>query len=366
VILFVVDAREGVAPLDRRVADLLRRARAPVILLANKAESERTTWNLGEFEALGHGSPRAISAKEGHGIADLEERLAELLPEGPTTERHMDAPELKLAFVGRMNAGKSSLVNCLLRDERMIVSEVPGTTRDTVDVRVELDGKAVVLIDTAGIRKERIVHDSVEFYAQRRAERAMRRAEVSALVIDSARDVSRIDRKIAAYALDHVHPVVVAANKWDLKPEGVTAKVFRAYLHKTLPGLRFSPVVFTSAVEGTGLGTLLEAVWRLHGQASTRVGTAALNRAVSEAEARRAPKPRYGRQGHVYYGTQVEVSPPTFMLFVNDPELFEQNYLRYLANRLRQDLPFDEIPLRLVLKPRPRSPSKNDPAASAS
>lgn len=354
VVLFVTDAREGVAPLDRRVAEQLRGVRAPVVLLANKVETEEATWGLGELEALGHGTPLAISAKERQGLDDLEERLAQLLPAHAVTPRRLPPPELLLAVVGRMNAGKSSLVNALLEQERMIVSEVPGTTRDSVDVRFERDGKVVVVIDTAGIRKERVVQDSVEFYAQRRAERAMRRADVTVLVLDATAEVSRLDRRIAAYALEHHQPVVVAANKWDLVPPEARLSELRKHLYTALPPLRRAPVVATSALEGRGVEAVLAAAWRLQAQSRTRVGTAAVNRALEEAEALRAPKPRQGRRGHVYYGTQVDVSPPAFVLFVNDPELFESSYVRYLENRLRDSLPFPEVPLKLLLKPRPR------------
>jgi len=356
VVLFVTDAREGVAALDRRVADLLRGARAPVVLLANKVETEEAEWGLGELEALGHGTPLAISAKERIGLDELEERLAVLLGAHAIPPRRLPPPELLLAVVGRMNAGKSSLVNALLEQERMIVSEVPGTTRDSVDVRFERDGKVVVVIDTAGIRKERIVHDSVEFYAQRRAERAIRRADVTVLVLDTTAEVARLDRKIAAYAIEHHQPVVVAANKWDLVPREDKLSHFKKHLRTALPPLRHAPVVATSATEGKGVEAVLAAAWRLQGQARTRVGTADVNKALEEAQALRAPKPYQGRRGHIYYGTQVDVAPPTFVLFVNDPELFESNYVRYLENRFRESLPFAEVPLRFFLKARPRAP----------
>ncbi len=359
VILFVTDAREGVTALDRRVAGLLRSAEAPIVLLANKVETDEAEWGLGELEVLGHGTPLAISAKEHIGLGDLEERLAGLLPADRITPRRLERPELLLAVVGRMNAGKSSLVNALLKQERMIVSEVPGTTRDSVDVRFERDGKVVVLIDTAGIRKERIVHDSVEFYAQRRAERAMRRADATVLVLDVNEEVARLDRRIAAYALEHYQPVVVAANKWDLIPPEARLADFREHLRATLPPLRHAPLVLTSALQGRGVEDVLRAAWRLREQANTRVSTADVNKVLETAQARRAPKPYKGKRGHILYGTQVEVAPPTFVLFVNDVELFESNYLRYLENRFRKDLPFPQVPLKFVLKARPRSPSKN-------
>jgi GTP-binding protein len=357
-ILFVVDAREGMTPLDRRVADLLRRASKRVVLLANKAESTRVAWDVAEFEGLGFGTAVAISAKERLHLEKVEERIAELLPEGETTPARLPAPDLKLAVVGRVNAGKSTFVNALLRDERMIVSEVPGTTRDSVDVRFEQDGESVVVIDTAGIRKERSVQGGPEFYAQRRAEKAMRRADVTVLMLDASTDVGRLDRRIAGYAMEHDHPVVIVANKWDLRPQGVTKSEFVKYLRALLGGFEFAPIVFTSAQEGRGVEAVLAAARRLRNQAGTRVGTAEVNRALREAQTLRAPKPRKGRVGTAYYGTQVDVRPPTFVLFVNDPTLFDPNWLRYLQNRFRLTLPFGEVPLRFHLKGRPKGQGK--------
>ncbi len=354
VVLFVTDAREGPTPLDQAVAARLRGSGAPVVLLANKSEASSATWGVAELHGLGFGEALAVSAKERLGLGELEERLERLLPAGPTTPRRLDAPELLLALVGRRNAGKSSLVNTLLEDERMIVSDTPGTTRDSVDVRFEVDGRAVVVIDTAGIRKERTVQGSLEFYAQRRAERAMRRANVSVLVLDASVDVGRLDRRIAAYAVEHRHPVVVAANKWDLRPEGLKARALRAYLGQVLPGLKGAPVVFTSAKSGRGVSALLATAWRLHERAEARVSTADVNKALLEAQARRGPRPRHGRRGQAYYGTQVSSAPPTFVLFVNDPRLFDDAYLRYLENRMKAALGFEGVPLRLVLRPRER------------
>jgi len=365
-ILFVVDARDGPQPLDRRVADLLRGVKSPVILLANKAETQASQWTFGEFEALGFGAPMPISAKNREGLVDLEERLAGILPEGPTTPRRIDAPEMKLALVGRVNSGKSSLVNALLQDERMIVSEVPGTTRDSVDVRFDYEDRALVVIDTAGIRKEKVVQDSVDFYAQRRAEKAMRRADVTVLLLDASIDVGRLDRQIAAYAVKHFQPVVIVANKWDLRPEGLKKKAFEKYLRDLLPGLRFSPVIFTSAIKRTGIDALMATAWRLNEQSGTRVGTSQVNKALELAQSQRGPRGRKGRQGNVYYGTQVATHPPTFALFVNDPELFDDGWLRYLGNRLRESLPFPEVALRILLRKRPRDEARQRPPLPSS
>ncbi len=360
VILFIVDAREGRAPLDDRVAQLLRLEADRVILLANKVESERIGWNVPEFQGLGYGEPLVISAKEKIGLGDLEERIEKLLPEGPTTPARLAPPDLKLAVIGRVNAGKSTFVNAMLQADRMIVSEIPGTTRDSVDIRFERDGESYVVIDTAGIRKERAVHGSVEFYAQRRAEKAMRRADVTVFMLDSSVDVGRLDRQIAGYAAKYYRPIVIVANKWDIcAAEGLGTEEFTKYLDEVLSGLPYAPVVFTSALEGRNVEKVLDVARSLHEQASTRVGTAEINKVVEAAYAMRKPRPRQGRIGRIYYASQVEICPPTITLFVNDTYLFRPDYLRFMANRFREALPMPEIPIRVFLKTRDRSPSKN-------
>ncbi len=359
-VLFVVDAREGRTPLDERVAHLLRERTDNVILVANKVEADSVTWNLADFATLGYGEPLEISAKERINLDTLEERIEPHLPEGLITPPKLPPPEMKLAVVGRVNAGKSTFVNAMLEDDRMIVSEIPGTTRDSVDIRFRRDGDVFVMIDTAGIRKERAVHGSVEFYAQRRAEKAMRRANVTILMLDASVDVGRLDRQIAGYAVKHFQPVVVVANKWDLCEEaGITQKEFANYLDKVLPGIPFAPVVFASALERKNVDRVLEVARGLHEQAQTRVSTAEVNKLLEAAYARRKPRPKQGRIGRIYYGSQVDVAPPTFTLFVNETYLFQPSYIRYLGNRIRQAFPMAEVPVRIFLKQRERSPSKN-------
>lgn len=358
-ILFVLDTRTGIMPLDERVANLLRRHADRVVLVANKVESERIGWATGEMTTLGFGEAIAISAKERMYLDDLEDAIRPLLPDTSGITVDEAPPDLKLALVGRVNAGKSTFVNTLLGSNRMIVSEVPGTTRDSVDLRFEHEGRSLVVIDTAGIRKEQRVHGSVEFYAQRRAEKAMRRADVTALLLDCTTDVARLDRQIADYALQHYHPVVVVVNKWDLRTRGVTPKDFMAYLEKTLPQVRFAPVVFASALTGHNVDRVLQVAWSLFEQARMRVSTAEVNKILEEAYDRRKPRPKQGRIGKIYYGSQVDVTPPTFLVFVNQRYLFAPNYLRFLENRFRRETPMHEVPIRIHLKERERSPSKN-------
>ncbi len=300
-----------------------------------------------------------VSAQEGLNLERVEAELRRLLPEGPTTPVRLAPPVLNLALAGRVNVGKSSIVNALLKQDRMIVSEVPGTTRDSVDIRFEKDGQAFVIIDTAGIRKEKAVQNSLEFYAKRRSERAMRRADVTALVIDATFDVSRIDRTIAGYAIAAHHPVVVVVNKWDLAPPGFDKATFVKYLAKTLNGMPFAPILFTSAIHGRNVSKIVDVAHRLHVQAQTRVSTADVNKAIERRLRAARPRAYEGSVGKIYYGTQVEVSPPTFVLFVDDPARFEDAYTRYLENRFREMLPFPEVPCSINYKSRMRSPSKN-------
>jgi GTP-binding protein len=358
VVLFVVDAREGIAPLDRVVAGRLRRAKAPVILVANKAETGKVVWNVGEMPSLGYGEALPASAQEGINLDVLESRIAALLPEGPTTPARLPPPVVSLAFLGRVNVGKSSIVNTLLHEDRMIVSEVPGTTRDTVDVRFERDGEAFVVIDTAGVRKERTVQNSLEFYAKRRSERAIRRADVVALVLDATSDVARLDREIAGMCAQEHRPTILVVNKWDLVPEGVETERYVKYLAKTLDGMAYAPIVFVSAKATRNVWKVVEVARSLHRQTQTRVKTADLNKAIEAAWALRRPRASGGRVGRIYYGTQVGVAPPTFVLFVDDPKLFNDAYRRFLENRFREMLPFPEVPLQILFRARARSPSK--------
>jgi GTP-binding protein len=249
-------------------------------------------------------------------------------------------------------------VNALLDDDRMIVSEVPSTTRDAVDVRFERDGDAFVVIDTAGVRKERAVQNSLEFYAKRRSERAIRRADVVALVLDATSDVARLDREIAGECAKEHRPTILVVNKWDLVPGGIDTGRYVQYLAKTLDGLAFAPIVFVSAKERRNVWKIVEVARSLHRQTQTRVRTADLNKAVEAAYALRRPRPKSGKVGRIYYGTQVGVAPPTFVLFVDDPSLFNDAYRRFLENRFREMLPFPEVPLQIFFRARERSPSK--------
>jgi GTP-binding protein len=355
-VLFLVDVRDGLTPLDREVAALLRSIDLPILLVANKAESDLHRLGADEFRALGVGEgPFVISAQNGEGLEPLYLRIVELLPASAFEGSPMVDPAMKLAVVGRRNAGKSTLINRLAREERVIVSEVPGTTRDAVDVIFERDGRHFVAIDTAGVRKRSSVQDAVEFYSDARSHKSIRRADVVVLLFDVTERFSSIEKRLARYVVDHYKPVVLAANKWDLA-QGFEPEQFREYIGDQLPGIAYAPIGFLSAKTGQGVERVLEVAEELFTQARRRVGTGELNRVLARALEARSPSSS-GYRARIRYATQAEVAPPTFVLFVNDRKLFGKDYLRYLSNRLREELEFGEIPIRLVLRSSTDAPS---------
>jgi GTP-binding protein len=347
-VLFLVDVRDGVTPLDVQVAERLRGFDKPVLLVCNKVEGDKLGWDVEEFRRLGiHDGPYPISAQNGQGLDPLLARVAELLPE-PSDEQVLPKPSLKLAVVGRRNAGKSTIINALAREERAIVSEVPGTTRDALDVIVDVGGETVVLIDTAGVRKKKSHEDAIEFYSDARSHKAIRRADVVLLMFDATRELSGIEKRMARYVHDHYRSVVLGANKWDLV-QGASPDDFRAYLDQELSGISYAPVAFLSAKTGFNVRRTFDLCREVHRAASTRVTTGELNRVLERALEARVPGSR-GHRVRMRYATQTGVSPPTFVLFVNDCRLVGKDYLRYLENRIRKELPFDEVPIRILLR----------------
>ncbi len=349
VVLWLVDVRDGITPLDQEVARRLRGVSLPVLLVANKVEGQRLAWDIDEFRRLGvREGPFAISAQNGEGLEPLYQRIVELLPPADGEEPLPTQPVMKLAVVGQRNAGKSTFINRLAREERMLVSEIPGTTRDAVDVAFERDGENFVAIDTAGVRKKKSHQDAIEFYSDARAHKSIRRADVVILLFDVTRRLSAIDKALARYTVDHHKPVILGANKWDLVKD-LTPEDFRTYIDDQLPALSFAPISFLSAKEGRGVDSTLELARELFAQSQARVSTGELNRVLSRALEARAPTAS-AHAARIRYATQAETSPPTFVLFVNDKRHFTKDYLRYLANRLREELPFKEIPVRIVLR----------------
>jgi GTP-binding protein len=348
-VLFVVDARAGVSPLDAAVAARLRLLRKPVILVCNKVEGEKLAWEVDSFRCLGiGGDPRAVSAQNGEGVSDLEEEIQRLLPPAAEDER-TPVSRFKLAIVGRRNAGKSTLVNALAHEERVIVSPVPGTTRDALDVQVEREGELFTLIDTAGVRRRARHEDAIEFFSFARSYRAMRRADVVLLLFDATQRISAVEKRLARYVRDHYRVVILGANKWDLVREGLEPEDFRAYLEQELSGLAFAPIAFLSAKSGLNVAGTFRLARELHRRAGARIPTSELNRVLERAVESRSPSHR-GQRVKIHYATQAETSPPTFVLFVNDARLIGKDYLRYLENRLRELTDLAEVPLRFVVR----------------
>ncbi|MFN0009011.1 MAG: ribosome biogenesis GTPase Der [Planctomycetota bacterium] len=365
-VLWLVDVREGITPLDQEVAQRLRGLPVPVLLVANKVEGRALAWDVDAFRQFGIGEgPFPISAQNGEGLEPLYERILELVPPaeiGDTGEEIIPDPRnrstMRLAVVGRRNAGKSTLINALAREERMIVSEVPGTTRDAVDVLFERDGKTFVAIDTAGVHRKRAHQDAIDFYSDARAKKSIRRADVVVLLFDVANRLSSVDKELARYAFDHYKPVILAANKWDLV-EGLVPEDFREYMEQELPALNFAPKIFLSAKEGRGVEDIVSIALELDDQAQTRVPTGELNRVLAKALEARSPTSG-GHAARIRYATQADVRPPTFVLFVNDKRHFTKDYIRYLGNRLRDELPFREIPVRIGLRDRDDASSQGE------
>ena len=350
-IVFLVDAREGVTPLDRHVAERLRRLKVPVVLAANKVDEVNLSAEAAELNALGFGEPINISAHHGIGIGELTEAILRSL--GTAPGKGIDEAVMKLAIVGKRNTGKSTFINALAGEERVIVSETPGTTRDSVDVTVELDGRRFMLIDTAGVRKRRQIRDDIDFYSHHRAMRSVRRADVVALMIDASVPVSKVDKDLARQVAEEFKPVVLVVNKWDLAKDVAAGEDYAEYFGKVIPELSFAPISLTSATTGLNVGATIRLAEQLFQQARRRVGTGELNRMVEEILRLRGPSHKTGtKPPKILYVSQIATAPPTIVCFVNDVRSFETNFQRFLINQFRQRLPYGEVPIRLIFRSR--------------
>jgi len=350
-ILFVVDLLDEITPLDLAVAKLLRGVKSPVQLVANKADSGHQEHQAGALVSLGFGEPICVSALHGHHRSELLDRIVAALGDDAATEPPKET--MKVALVGRRNVGKSTFINALAGEQRVIVSEVPGTTRDAVDVRFEIGGREVVAIDTAGVRKKRKHKTDVEFYGYTRALASIRRADVVLFLIDATAPISEVDKKIAHYILDEYKPCLLVVNKWDLAKGRADAEDYATYLAEALPHMASAPLAFTTAIDGRNIQSTIDAAAGLYRQARLRVTTGQLNRAVEAAVADQQPAAdKHGAQPKIYFATQVATCPPTIVLFVNNPALLREQYRRFVEKRLRATLPFEETPIRLVWRAR--------------
>jgi len=352
-ILFIVDARLPLTGEDEQIANRLRRLRKPVLLVANKAE--RHSLDTTDVYRLGLGEPCFVSSLHGHGTGDLLDAILEKLPEAPS-EGEAEAPQaessLRIAIVGRPNVGKSTLVNHVLGQGRMTVSDRPGTTTDTVDVAVEHGGRSYTLVDTAGLRRPARVDERMELLAGRHARRAIDRADIAVLLL-SDEGVTEQDKRILKLCLEAGVGLVLAVNKWDVRPRGEKgAQGLTAAMRAALPTADFAPIVFISGLTGWHLERLFTEIERVARESDVRVPTAQLNREIEEALFQQPPASVLGRQLKILYATQVGRRPPHFVLFVNDPTLCHFSYQRYIENRLRQAFALRWTPVRLTLRRR--------------
>jgi len=343
---FVVDAQVGVHPNDAKVLDLLRESGKPWVVIANKVDDPASA-DFYEFYRLGAGEPIPVSATNGKGSGDLLDAITELLPE--TTEEETDA--IRVAVVGRPNVGKSSLVNRMLGEQRLVVSEVAGTTRDAIDTPFRYHGRDFVFIDTAGLRRQAKIDDGIEFYSSLRTRRAIERADVCILVIDAVEGLHNQDLKIATMAWESGRGLIVVVNKWDLKEkENNTAAKFEKEIVEKVPYLGFVPFVFTSALTGQRVTKLFDLVLQVEAEREKRISTSDINDTLQSLLARRQPPQAAGREIKLNYATQVETSPPTIAVFGNHPELVQEHYIRFLHNGFRAAYGFTGNPLNIVLR----------------
>ncbi len=359
VVVLVTDARDGLTSADEDIADILRRSGRPVLLAVNKADNEARRQAALEFYELNLGEPYPVSAHHGSGTGDLLDAIVAQIPQ--VAEEEVAPDVVRIAIVGRPNVGKSSLLNALIQEERSIVSSIPGTTRDAIDTDLLFQGQKVTLIDTAGIRRRGKVEVGVEKYSVMRALNAVQRADVVLLVVDATAGITAQDSHVAGFILEAYKSVAVIVNKWDIVPdkETNTAAEFTEGIRSTLRFMDYVPVLFVSALTHQRVSKILPLALNLAEQRKLRIPTGDLNRLLREALTARPAFSRRGKQLKLFYATQAEVAPPTFVLFVNDPELVHFSYERYIENRIREVYPFEGTPIRINFRARAQSDTDN-------
>ena len=351
-ILFLVDVKQGITAADEEVADLLRQTSKPVLLGANKADSLERVQNAVEFWNLGLGEPIPVSAYHGTGTGDLLDALYEALP--PFEEDPDEEYALKIAIVGRPNVGKSSLLNRLLGTERVVVSDVPGTTRDTIDTVVEYNSQKILMIDTAGIRRRGRIDQGIEKYSVLRALRAIERADVALLLIDATEGVTAQDAHIAGMVLEAYKGIAVLVNKWDaIEKDNETFDAWNRHVQSALHFIPYAPTLCIAALTGQRVEKIIELGLQINGERNTRVPTAKINTILREAVRAHPPSSIHkGAHLRIFYATQAQVAPPVFLFFSNAPQEIHFSYKRYLENRIREEYPFVGTPIILVFKSR--------------
>lgn len=351
VIIFLVNGRDGVTVQDEQVAKILFRAKKPVILAVNKIDNPDMKTMIYDFYTLGMGEPFAISGSHGLGLGDLLDEVAKHFPK----EDEEDYPDdvIKFSLIGRPNVGKSSLVNSFLGEERVIVSEVAGTTRDAVDTQYEYEGQPYVIIDTAGMRKKGKVYETTEKYSVLRALRAIERSDVVLVVLNAEEGIQEQDKKIAGYAHEAGKAVIIVVNKWDaIEKDEKTMNVMTRKIREHFLFLDYAPIMFVSAISGKRVHSILETINKVNENHSRRIQSSILNEVIADAVAMNPAPSDKGQRLRLYYVTQVAVQPPTFVVFVNEPELMHFSYIRFLQNRIRESFDFEGTPLRLITRAR--------------
>ncbi len=350
VIVFMVDAKTGLTAADREIADILRQTHKPVVLAANRADSEERRLNSVEFYELGIGDPIPVSSYHGTNTGDLLDKIAENLPEQPNEE---EDKTLRIAIIGRPNVGKSRLLNSLLGQERVIVSDVPGTTRDAIDTEIKVGDREITLIDTAGIRRRGHIDQGIEKYSVMRTLRAINRSNVVLLVIDASEGVTAQDTHIAGYALEESKGIVMVVNKWDkVEKDTHTMDEYTKKIRAEFDFMSWVPLVFTSAKFGQRVNKVLELALHVADERHKRVSTSLLNKLVREAVAEHSPPSKPGKWLKILYATQADVDPPTFIFSVNDAKAIHFSYERYLENKLRATFGFEGTPIRMFFRGR--------------
>ncbi len=352
VILFLVDVKQGLVDADAKVADMLRRSKKPVLLIVNKVDSyDKYMADVYEFYNLGIGDPIAVSAANRLGIGDMLDKVMELIPDEAFTEEEDERP--KIAIVGKPNVGKSSIINKLVGENRVIVSDIAGTTRDAVDTEVTYNGKEYVLIDTAGVRRKNKIKEELEHFMIVRTVSAVERADVVVLVIDATEGVTDQDTKIAGIAHERGKAIIIAVNKWDaIEKDDKTTNKFTAEIRDMLAFMPYAEIMFISAKTGQRLPKLYEMIDVVMENHALRVATGVLNEIMMEAVAMQQPPTDKGKRLKLFYITQVAVKPPTFVIFVNDKELMHFSYTRYIENRIRDAFGFRGTPLHFIIRER--------------
>ncbi len=352
VIIFMVDVRQGLVDADAKVADMLRRSQKKVVLVVNKVDHfDKYMTDVYEFYNLGIGEPLPISAANRLGIGDMLDVVTSYFDETVTEEEEDD--RVRVAIVGKPNVGKSSIINRLIGENRLIVSDIAGTTRDAIDTEIKYHGKEYVFIDTAGLRRKNKIKEELERYMIVRTVGAVERADIVILVIDAIEGITEQDAKIAGIAHDRGKAIIIAVNKWDaIEKDNKTVKVFTGKIREVLSFMSYAEIIFISAVTGQRLTKLYEMIDIVNENHSMRVSTGVLNEIMSEAVAMQQPPSDKGKRLRLYYITQVAVKPPTFVIFVNDKELMHFSYTRYIENNIRETFGFKGTPLKFITRER--------------